>query len=153
MTRVTAGPVCDARPPEGVVRMTNPILRGALRSPIGRWIRGLAIIDHVGRRSGERRRVVVAWHELDGRAFAITPAAWRANFRDGATAQVRHRGRTRAMHGTLVADTETVAATLRTFFEAGGSPTSCGLRVEDGHTITAHDTSVVNRAIVWLDSL
>lgn len=151
MTRVSTGSVRDARPPEMLVRATNPLVRNVVRSPLGRFVPALAVVDHVGRRSGARRRVVVGWHELDGRAFVVTPAPWRANFSGGASARVHQHGRTRAMRGTLVSDAAVVADTLREFFAAGGSPASCGLRIEADHLIDAHDVEIVGRSIVWFD--
>ena len=151
MTRVSTGSVRDARPPEMLVRATNPLVRGVVRSPLGRFIPALAVVDHVGRRSGARRCVVVGWHELDGREFVVTPAAWRANFSGGASARVHQYGRTRAMRGTLVSDAAVVAHTLRAFFAAGGSPASCGLRIEAAYLIDADDVEIVGRSIVWFD--
>lgn len=151
MTRVATGSVRDARPPEMLVRATNPVVRSVVRSPLGGFVPALAVVDHVGRRSGARRRVVVGWHEIDGREFVVTPAAWRANFRGGASARVHQHGGTRAMCGTLVSDAAVVAETLRAFFAAGGSPGSCGLRIEADHLIDAHDVEAVGRSIVWFD--
>ena len=151
MTRVSTGSVRDARPPEMLVRATNPLVRGVVRSPLGRFIPALAVVDHVGRRSGTRRRVVVGWHELDGRAFVVTPAVWRANFSGGASALVRQHGRSRSMRGTLVSDAALVAETLAAFFAVGGSPASCGLRIAADHLIDADDVEIVGRSIVWFD--
>lgn len=151
MTRVTTGGVRDARPPEGLVRVTNPLVRAVVRSPLGRRIGALAIIDHHGRRSGAARHVVAAWHELDGRGFVVTPAGGRANFAGGAPARVRHQGRTHAMTGTLVDDPTEVAATLQRMFDAGASPRAVGLAVDEHHSINAADVTAVRRAIVWFD--
>ena len=151
MTRVSTGSVRDARPPEMLVRATNPLVRSVVRSPLGRLIPALAVVDHVGRRSGHRRRVVVGWHELAGRAFVVTPAVWRANFSGGAPARVHQHGRTRSMRGTLVSDAALVADVLAAFFAAGGSPASCGLRIDADHPIDAHDVEIVGRSIVWFD--
>ncbi len=151
MTRVATGSVRDSRPPEALVRMTNPVVRSVVRTPFGRFIPALAVVGHVGRQSGARRQVVVGWHEINGREFVVTPAGWRANFRGGAPASVRHHGRTRAMRGTLVSDAVLVAATLRAYFRTGGSPASCGLRIDADHLIDAHDVERVGRSIVWFD--
>jgi hypothetical protein len=151
MTRVTTGAVRDARPPEALVRVTNPLVRAVVRSPLGRRIGALAIVDHHGRRTGEPRHVVAAWHELGGRGFVVTPAAWRANFAGGAPARVRHEGRTEAMTGTLVDDPIEVAATLQQMFDAGVSPRTAGLAVDEHHAIDAADVMAVRRAIVWFD--
>ena len=151
MTRVRGGPVSDARPPEPLVRAINPVVRTLVRSPFGRRIPALAVIEYRGTRTGRRRRVVVAWHELGGRAFALTPAGWRANFVDGASALVRHSGQTLTMTGSLEPRPETVASTLRAHLAAGGSARSLGLRVAAGHEIDAADVRVLGRSIVWFD--
>jgi len=151
MTRIDAGAVRDARPPEGLVRAMNPIVRTVLRSPLGGRVGALAVIDHHGRRTREARHVVAAWHELDGRGFVVTPAGWRANFVGGAPAVVRHGGQTRAMTGTLVDDPATVADTLQRLFDAGHPPRTVGLAMDDGHRIDAADVVAVRRAIVWFD--
>ncbi len=133
------------------MRVLNPIVRTLLRSPVGSRIRPLALLDFAGRRTGRRRRVVVAWHELDSRRFVVTPAGWRANFDGGASATVRHRGVSRTMIGTLESDPSKVARVLRQLFDAGSPPKSVGLAIEGGHVVTAHDVVAVRRAVVWFD--
>jgi hypothetical protein len=153
MSRTTTGPVRDARPPEPLVRALNPFVRRALRSPLGRRIRPLALLEYVGRRSGVRRRVVAAWHELDGRGFVVTPAGWQANFVGGAPALVRHCGRTTAMTGTVQSDPVAVARTLQQLFDAGDQARTVGLAVDDGHAVTPDDVIAVRRTIVWFDPI
>ena len=41
---------------------------------------------------------------IDGDLYALAGAAWKHNFRDGATAQVVYGGKTVAMHGELIRD-------------------------------------------------
>jgi len=151
VSRTYTGAVRDARPPERLVRTCNPAVRAILRSPAGRGIGALAVIEHHGRRSGARRRVVAAWHRHDGRDFVLTPAPWRANFSDPAPARVTHRGHTRPMIGTLDRDPGSVAAVLQACLAAGASPGSFGLALEPDHEVTADDVVHVGRAIVWLD--
>lgn len=129
----------------------NPIVRALLRTPVGRRIGPLALLEYTGRRTGNRRQVVVAWHELDGRKFVVTPAGWRANFADGAHATVRHHGATQPMTATLEADPTAVAHTLTKLFEAGNAPKTVGLAVQPGHVITPEDVVAVHRAVVWFD--
>ena len=151
MTRTSTGPVHDARPPEALVRVMNPVVRALLRSPVGRKIRPLALVEYTGRRTGTRRKVVVAWHELDGRSLVVTPAGWRVNFGGGAPATVRHHGATQPMTATLEADPTAVAHTLTKLFEAGNAPKTVGLAVQPGHVITPEDVVAVHRAVVWFD--
>ena len=62
--------VRDARPPAALLRVTNPILKTLLRTPVSRVIRPLALIEFRGRRSGRPIRVVVAWHVNPGQRIA-----------------------------------------------------------------------------------
>ena len=42
----------DARPPLALVRVINPTMRVVLRTPLGRLVRPVALLDFTGRRSG-----------------------------------------------------------------------------------------------------
>ena len=105
MSVATESTVRDARPPGVVVRVTNLIVRPLLRTPAAKLIKPLALLEFHGRRSGQRRRVVVAWHVIDDVGFVITPARWRANFVGGHPTTVYHRGSSMTLVGTLVRPT------------------------------------------------
>jgi len=139
----------DARP-ERLVMILNPLLRPALASPLGRLIGPLALLEFRGRRSGRAYRVPVGLHEVDGTQVVLTDAAWQQNFAGGAACTVRHRGRTRSMQGTLVTDPDVVAARLASILASGTSPRSLGLKVADGHIVTADDVLAVRRALIEL---
>jgi hypothetical protein len=143
--------VVDRRPPDGVVRMLNPPMRLALRGAAGRAIGGLAELEFEGRTTGRRLRVVVGWHELDGRPVIVTPASWRANFRDGRTATIWHRGRAETWLGTLVTEPALVSGLLNQLLASGSSPGSMGLRIVDGHDLGADDVVAVRRAAICFD--
>src|SRR4051794_22606829 len=104
MNAETAAVVRNARPPDMVVRVANVIIRPLLRSPAARAIEPLALLEFDGRRTGQRRRVVVGWHAVDDEGFVVTPAPWRANFANGHAVTVHHRGRVTQSLGTLVDD-------------------------------------------------
>ena len=140
--------VRDARPPAAVLRVTNPILKGLLRTPLGRAIRPLALIEFLGRRSGRLIRVVVAWHMLDGEPVVITPASWRVNFTDGAPATVRWRGHGQRYVGTLEVDPDAVAKAIDTVLRAGTSARALALRVPTDHVVTGDDVVRTRRAVV-----
>ncbi len=55
------------------------------------------------------------------------------------------------MTGTLENDASRVAATLQRLFDAGASPRSTGLAIDEHHSIDAADVTAVHRAIVWFD--
>jgi hypothetical protein len=140
--------VGDARPPRLAVAMLNPMLKLLLRTPVGRSIRPLALLDFTGRRSGRRLSVVVGWHSLDGLPVVITPASWRANFTDGHKATVRARARSTELIGSLDTDPEAVARCIAALVDGGTAPRALGLSIPEGHTITADDVRHSGRAIV-----
>jgi hypothetical protein len=140
--------VRDARPPTAMVRVLNPIMRVLLRTPLGRMIGPLALIEFAGRHSGQRYRVPLGWHEADGVAVVFTPAPWRTNFSPGALATVHHRGRAQQMIGTLITDPDEVAHALRSVLTNGTSPHLVGLNIPAGHSVTAADAAAVGRAMI-----
>jgi hypothetical protein len=143
-----AGEVRDARPPAVLLRVTNPILGGLLRTPVSRVIRPLALVEFRGRRTGRRRRVVVGWHIIDGAPVVVTPAPWRVNFDDDRPVTVRRRGRREHYIGTLDTDPAVVAKAIDAALREGTSARALALRVPDGHVITENDVTRTGRAIV-----
>jgi hypothetical protein len=99
-----------SHPPDAVVRVVNPILRGLLSSPVHGLVSSqLMLLHFTGRKSGERYTVPVGHHHLDGRLAVLTNSNWRVNFRDGAHAEVTYQGRRQSVRATLEEDPETVA--------------------------------------------
>jgi len=141
----------DARPPAIVVRLTSTIMRPLLRSPIGRLITPLAVLEFVGRRSGTRHRVVVGWHRHGAESMVLTPATWRANFENGHPATVFWGGKRSTLVGVLDTDPSRVATVLNALLEAGGSARALALHIPDGHTLDAADVSRTNRAVIRFD--
>jgi len=140
--------VSDAHPPATVVAALNPIVRTLLRTPAGRFLGDLALIEFTGRNSGRRYKVPVGWHEVDGIAVVFTPAPWRANFMAGAEATVHHRGSSQQMIGTLVTDPGIVAASLQQVLDGGTPPRLVGLKVPTGHALSEGDIAGVHRAMI-----
>lgn len=140
--------VRDARPPAIVVRLTNTIMRRLLRTPVGRLIKPLALLEFVGRRSGARHRVVVGWHRDGTELIVVTPAAWRANFENGHPATVYWSGRRTLVVGVLDTEPSRVATVLSALLEAGGSARAFALHIPDGHTLDATDITRTNRAVI-----
>ncbi len=105
--------VVDRRPSAALLRIANPFMRVLLGSPLGRLVRGTAVLGFAGRRSGRTYRIVVGLHDVDGVRVVFTPARWRLNFRGGAPVTVRHRGRTLTGSGTLIEDPDAVAAAFQ----------------------------------------
>ena len=151
MTATVDPAVSDARPPAFVVRLTNLIMRPLLRTPVGRLVKPLALLEFAGRHSGTRRRVVVGWH-LDGTtANVLTPAPWRKNFDNGHAATVYWCGHRSTVFGTLDTDPDRVAATVTALLHAGSTARSLALTVPAGHTLTRSDIILTNRAVIHFE--
>jgi hypothetical protein len=142
------GLVRDARPPAAVLRLTNPILKTLLRTPLARAIRPLALLEFRGRRSGRCIRVVVGWHIVEGEPVVVTPAPWRRNFADGAPATMRWRGRRQQYIGTLDDDPAVVANAIDGLLRAGTSARALALRVPGDHRMTSDDVVRTRRAVI-----
>ncbi|QZT60345.1 nitroreductase/quinone reductase family protein [Mycolicibacterium austroafricanum] len=102
-------PAIDAQSPEALLRVVNPILRRALKTPLGGFLGDFMLIAFAGRKSGKQYSIPVSAHQLDGELYVVAEAQWKYNFRAGADAQVSHRGKTRTMRGELITDRSTVA--------------------------------------------
>jgi hypothetical protein len=59
-------------------------------------------------------------YEIDNNLYALSDAAWTRNFRDGASAQVLHDGKTQTVRGELIQDRAAVADLYRRFAESYG---------------------------------
>jgi hypothetical protein len=147
-----ADPVTDATPSQAFLRVLNPILRTAVRSPLGRWIGPFAVLSFDGRRTGRRYDVVVTWHELDGRPVLVTPSPWRANFAGaGAPLTLLHRGSELHGTGTLVTDPTAVAGAVARLQESGQPLQAFGLKGPRGHLLTPEDARRTDRAVVTVE--
>lgn len=151
MTAAMDSAVIDARPPAVVVRLTNLIMRPLLRSPAGRLVKPLALLEFTGRSSGTRRRVVVGWHGDGTAATVLTPAAWRANFDNGYPATVYWCGQRSSVIGTLDSDPARVAAAVTALLHAGTPARSLALNIPAGHTLDSMDITRTNRAIIHFE--
>ena len=98
-----------AHPPEMLLRIMNPVLKVALKTPLGALMGDFMLVAFTGRKSGKRYATPVSAHALDGVLHVVLETQWKYNFRDGADAQVSHRGKTRTMHGELITEPATVA--------------------------------------------
>jgi hypothetical protein len=99
-----------SHPPAVFLRVVNPILKLLLHTPFAGAARNqLMVVDFTGRKSGRPYSIVLSAHVIDGVLYAMTGATWKSNFRDGATAQVLHAGKTTTMRGELITDKAHVA--------------------------------------------
>lgn len=107
---MTDQPAVDAaHPPDTMLSVVNPALRVALRTPLGRILGDFMLVSFTGRKSGKHYSTPVSAHQLDGALYVVLEAKWKYNFRDGADAQVSHRGHTQTMRGELLTDRAAVA--------------------------------------------
>src|SRR5258708_13576416 len=99
-----------AHPPAAMMRVSNPVMRGLLRSPAGGPMRRqFMVLRFFGRKTGRRYDIPVVAHRLDGELYALTDAAWRNNFRGGADVEVTLDGHVTRMRGQLLQDPQAVA--------------------------------------------
>ena len=104
-------PAIDAaHPPDAMLRVVNPALKVALKTPLGGLLGDFMLVSFTGRKSGKQYSTPVSAHQLDGDLYVVLEAQWKYNFRDGADAQVSYRGKTRTMRGDLITDRAAVAA-------------------------------------------
>ncbi len=91
-------------PPDALLRVVNPALKFALKSPLGGPLSDFMLVSFTGRKSGKRYATPVSAHQLDGSLYVVLEAQWKYNFTGGAPVQVSHRGKTRTMRGELITD-------------------------------------------------
>ena len=141
----------DARPPRAMVRLMNPVMSIVLRTPLGRAVRPFALLEFRGRRSGKLRRITVGFYEVDSGSVVFTPAAWRANFREGLPVAVWFHGRRREFTGLLDDDPERVTLALRSLAEQRGSLRLVGIGLPAGQQVCAADVVALDRAVIHFE--
>ncbi|MGU3502234.1 hypothetical protein [Mycobacterium sp. C31M] len=97
-------------PPEVLLKVVNPALGLALKTPLGRFISDFMVVEFSGRKSGKRYSTPVSAHRLDGALYVVLEAQWKYNFRDGADAIVYVDGAKSRMRGELITEPAAVAA-------------------------------------------
>jgi hypothetical protein len=113
--------VYPAHPPESILRVVNPILGFLLRTPVtGSALKAFLVLRFKGRKTGRQFALTLSAHRIDNDLYVLTGAAWRLNFRGGATAEVVHAGTTTTMRGELIEDTAVVADLTRRLAESYG---------------------------------
>jgi hypothetical protein len=116
---VTGG--LPAHPPESILRVVNPILGFLLRTPVtGSALKAFSVLRFKGRKTGRQFALTLSAHRIDNDLYVLTGAAWRLNFRGGASAEVVHAGTTTTMRGELIEDTAVVADLTRRLAESYG---------------------------------
>lgn len=137
---MTDQPFVDAaHPPDTLLRVVNPTLRAALRTPLGRFLGDFMLVGFTGRKSGKQYSTPVSAHRLEGELYVVLEAPWKHNFAGGADAQVSHLGSTRTMRGELITDRAAVAhicERVATSYGPKKGQRQLGLRFRDGRLPT-----------------
>jgi hypothetical protein len=113
--------VTISHPPDAILRLFNPMLRFALRTPLARSAGDLMVLSFKGRKTGRQYSIPLCAHRIDNSLYAITPAPWKSNFRDGAAAEVLQNGTTTPMRGELIKDRQVVADLAHRLAESYGA--------------------------------
>jgi hypothetical protein len=131
-----------SHPPDALLRIVNPIMKLVLHTPFAGPARNqLMVVNFTGRKSGRPYSIVLSAHVIDGILYATTGAVWKSNFRDGATAQVLHDGKTTTMRGELITDKAHVVDLYSRCAESYGvkrAERAMGLGFRD-HQMPTHD--------------
>jgi hypothetical protein len=135
--------VYPAHPPEAILRVVSPILGFLLRTPVtGSALKAFLVLRFKGRKTGRQFALTLSAHRIDNELYVLSGAAWRLNFRGGATAEVVHAGKTTTMRGELIEDTAVVADLTRRLAESygvKGAQRVMGLKFRDPRIPTLED--------------
>jgi hypothetical protein len=146
----TSTTVSRTIPPQRLITLVNPLVRGLLTSPLHGAVDSVLITLHVtGRRTGRRYAIPVGYTEFDGHLLVVTEHRWRANLRGGQDVGVTRYGRLCSMHAQLDESPASVASTLhmiadRMGWKAAGHLT--GLKTPDGQPPTLAELEDAARA-------
>jgi hypothetical protein len=142
--------VTISHPPIVLLRVVNPVLGFLLRTPLmGAMREEMMVVNVTGRKTGRRYSIPLSAHEIDDTLYAMTSAPWKNNFRDGATAEVLHGGKTTTMRGELITDPAVVADLSHRCAESYGvkkAQRSMGMKFRDQRVPTLEEfTEVAGR--------
>lgn len=95
-----------------VQRLVNYVVRGLLRAPLMGRLAGshLLTLYVVGRKSGRRYAIPVAYTRHEGALLVCTPFGWGRNLRTGEPVAIRLQGRRRLADVKVLADESGVTA-------------------------------------------
>jgi hypothetical protein len=110
-----------SHPNEAILRLINPVLKFLLGTPLaGSARKQLMVMSFKGRKTGRPYSILVSAHVIDNQLYALTPAPWKNNFRDGAETEVLHDGKRTPMRGELIADPAVVGDLTHRLAESYG---------------------------------
>jgi hypothetical protein len=94
-----------SHPNETLLHAINPVLRFLLGTPLaGPARKQMMVVSFKGRKTSRQYSIPLSAHVIDNQLYALTSAAWKNNFRDGADAEVLHDGKQTRMHGEIITD-------------------------------------------------
>jgi hypothetical protein len=124
--------------PLAIQGFMNSVMRGLLRTPLLSSAIGqrLVTLYVVGRKSGQRYAIPVAYTSHDGDLLIGTPFKWGRNLRTGEPVEIRFKGRLRQAdvtvysgeadvtraYGTMCRDNRQFAKFNKVGFDASGNP-------------------------------
>jgi F420H(2)-dependent quinone reductase len=136
-------------PPQRLINLGNPAVRGMLRSPFHAALdRSLLVLHIVGRKTGRRYDIPVGYVDLDGHLVIVTQHSWRANLRGGADIDVTYHGRRERMHAELHEDPSAVATMIHEVMQRLGLKAAqrlTGFTTPDGLTTSVEQLEVATR--------
>ena len=142
-----ASAVARKVPPDALIKMSNPVLRLLLNSPLHGVVDSSVLLLHVtGRKTGRRYDIPVNYVDIDGRPTVVTIAGWRVNLRGGAEVEVTLRGCRRPMRAVLTEDPAAVAVSYQALISRLGwdkAQRHLGISVRDGRA--AHSAGTQGR--------
>jgi hypothetical protein len=125
--------------------LANRIVRGLLAVPLLSRVAGrrLVVLYVVGRTSGRRMSVPVAYTRHEGGLLVGTPFGWGRNMRTGEPIEIRYQGRRRradvevftgeddvvARYAVMARDNRNFASFNRIAFDASGEPNRTDLQL------------------------
>jgi F420H(2)-dependent quinone reductase len=123
-------------PPPTLIKMSSPVVRMLLSSPLHRVLDDSFLVLHLtGRKTGRRYHIPVGYVDMEGKLLVVTIAKWRANLRGGADVEVTLRGRQRPMHALLEEDPAPVAVSYQAMIGRIGwkkAQAQLGISLPDG---------------------
>lgn len=132
-----------SHPPAALLRVVNPALGFLLRTRLAGAAREqMMVVNITGRKTGRRYSIPLSAHRINGTMYALTSAPWKNNFRDGAIADVLHRGTTAPMRGELLTDPAVVGDLSHRCAESYGAKLaqrSMGLKFRDQRVPTLEE--------------
>ncbi len=146
-------PVKDARPPRGVIRAINPLMRAILRSPAHRLLsKNLMLLTVTGRKTGRAYTVPVGRHQAPDGTFVLSASGgWRHNLRGGCDVGVHLDGRARKGHAVLEEDLDRAATAFKKMLDDAGAR-ALGVKVSVGRPVTVEEIKPVlaHRDVAYL---